>query len=87
MLHTEVRRTEQGYDVVVTADALVKDLVLSVDRLDAAATVSEQLVTLLPGESFAFAVTTASDLDPEALTSPPVMMSVNDLVHRRAEGV
>lgn len=78
-LHTEVRRSTDGYDVVVTADALVKDLMLSVDRLDPDATVSDQLITLLPGESYTFAVGTNADLDPEALTSPPVLMSVNHL--------
>lgn len=86
-LRTDVVSTEQGYDLVVTADALVKDLVLSVDRLDPDATVSEQLVTLLPGESFTFSVTTAADLDPAALISPPVLMSVNHLAHPRSEAV
>ena len=82
-LSTDVRRSEQGYDVVVTADAVVKDLVLNVDRLDPQSTVSEQLVTLLPGESYTFSVTSTADLDPAALTSPPVLMSASHLAHRR----
>ncbi|MDN5764549.1 MAG: glycoside hydrolase family 2 protein [Humibacillus sp.] len=86
-LRTDVRRSEQGYGVVVTADALVKDLVLSVDRLDPSAIVSDQLVTLLPGESYTFSVTSTADLDPAALTSPPVLMSVNHRAHPRSEAV
>ncbi|MDQ2795714.1 MAG: glycoside hydrolase family 2 protein, partial [Actinomycetota bacterium] len=84
-LRTEVRPTEHGYDVVVTAQVLVKDLVVNIDRLDPAATVSEQLVTLLPGESCTFAVTSTTDLDPEAMTSRPVLMSVNHLAHPRSK--
>lgn len=86
-LQTEVRRSEHGCNVVVIAEALVKDLVLSVDRLDLAATVSDQLITLLPGESYTFSVTSSADLDPASLTSPPVLMSVNHLEHLRSGGV
>ncbi|OFE15996.1 hypothetical protein BA895_21060 [Humibacillus sp. DSM 29435] len=86
-LRTEVRRSHSGFDLTVTAESLVKDLVLNVDRLDPDATVSEQLVTLLPGESYTFSVTSTADLEPTALTSAPVLMSVNHLVHPRPEAV
>lgn len=86
-LRTEVRRSHGGFDLTVTAESLVKDLVLNVDRLDPDATVSEQLVTLLPGESYTFSVTSTADLEPTALTSPPVLMSVNHLAHPRSEAV
>ena len=80
-LRTEVHPVEGGCDVVVTADGLIKDLILSVDRLDPSATVSDQLITILPGESYTFSVGSSADLDPTELTTPPVLMSVNHLAH------
>jgi beta-mannosidase len=36
-------------------------------------------VTLLPGESTVFEVYTASEVDPAALTTPPVLRCLNDV--------
>ncbi len=83
-LDTDVTRTDTGYDVEVTADAFVKDLVFNVDRLDPRATISDQLVTLLPGERHTFTVTCPAELDPDALTAYPVVNSANHLVHAHA---
>ncbi|MDX3001169.1 glycoside hydrolase family 2 protein [Kribbella solani] len=73
----QVTATADGYDVIVTADALTKDLCLFPDRLDPAARVDSGLITLSPGESHTFHVTGAAA--PEQLTSP-VIRSANDLV-------
>ena len=67
--------------VTVTAAALAKDLALFPDRLDAAARVDSGLVTLRAGERHTFVVT-GSDLDEAALTTGPVLRSVNDVVGR-----
>ncbi|MFI9597174.1 glycoside hydrolase family 2 TIM barrel-domain containing protein [Nonomuraea sp. NPDC052265] len=67
-----------GLAVTVTAGTVLRELALFPDRLDPAATVDDQLVTLLPGESVTFHVTTELDLPPEALTSPPVLRCVNE---------
>jgi beta-mannosidase len=71
-------RTPDGYEVRVTATALVKDLCLFPDRLDAAARVDSGVVTLAAGESHTFRVA-SSELDAEALSRTPVLRSVNDL--------
>lgn len=80
-LSTSVERVDGGYAVTVTARALVKDLALFPDRLDPDAVVDDLLVTLLPGESATFVVTTRADLDATALTTHPVLRSANDLLH------
>jgi beta-mannosidase len=68
-----------GARVTVTAHTLLRELTLFPDRLDPAAVVDEALVTLLPGESTTFTVTSPAPLDPDALTSPPVLRCVNDI--------
>jgi beta-mannosidase len=75
---TSVRPVDGGYLVTVNARVLLRDLALFVDRLDPAGTVDDQLVTLLPGESVTFRVSTAAALDLDALVRPPVLRCVND---------
>ncbi|MBC7725552.1 MAG: glycoside hydrolase family 2 protein [Burkholderiaceae bacterium] len=69
-----------GYEVTVTAANLVRDLALLVDRLDGAARVDDQLVTLLPGQSVTFSVTSESVIDDAAWADPTVLRSANQLV-------
>jgi beta-mannosidase len=64
--------------VTVTAHTLLRDLALFADRVDPAASVDEALVTLLPGESFTFAVSGLGSAIPDALVAPPVLRCVND---------
>lgn len=73
-------KVRDGYEVSVTAGSLVKDLMLLVDHVDENARVDAGLVTLLPGESVRFHVTSAAQLDPAALVKHPVLRSANDLV-------
>ncbi|TMR36348.1 glycoside hydrolase family 2 protein [Nonomuraea zeae] len=73
-----VAEEEGGYAVTVTATTILRELALFPDRLDPAATVDDQLVTLLPGESVTFHVTTGQELDPAALTAHPVLRCVNE---------
>ncbi|GFJ89188.1 beta-mannosidase [Phytohabitans rumicis] len=68
-----------GWRVTVRAGTILRDLALFPDRLDPSASVDEQLVTLLPGESVTFTVRARPDLDPAALTARPVLRFVNDV--------
>ncbi len=80
-LVTTVTPVDHGYRIEVHAAAFAKDLVLNADRLDAAAAVDDQLVTLFPGESHTFIVTSDAELDSEALVAHPVLQCVNTLAH------
>ncbi|WBB82026.1 glycoside hydrolase family 2 protein [Micromonospora sp. WMMD882] len=68
---------DDGVRVQVTARTILRDLVLAADRLDPAAEVDRALVTLLPGESVTFTVHARRPLDPNALTTRPVLRAVN----------
>lgn len=76
----EARAVDGGYELRLTARALVKDLAVLADRVAPYAQVHEQLVTLLPGESVTLRVSTAVDLDPDELLAPLVVRSANQLV-------
>ncbi len=67
-----------GLRVEVTARTLLRELALHPDRLDPAAAVDDQLVTVLPGETATFLIHTGAALDPAALTSYPVLRCVNE---------
>ncbi|MEM9883912.1 MAG: glycoside hydrolase family 2 protein [Planctomycetota bacterium] len=65
------------YTLTVTAHSLLRDLCVFADRLDPAAEVSDQCVTLLPGQSHAFTIRSRATLTQQALTAPPVLQTVN----------
>ena len=67
-----------GYRVRVTAGTVVRDVALFVDRLHPDAEVDDMLVTLFPGETAEFVVTTPVPLDEVALSTAPVLRSVAD---------
>ncbi|MEU7867318.1 glycoside hydrolase family 2 protein [Dactylosporangium sp. NPDC049140] len=67
-----------GHEVRITARTMLRDLALFPDRLHPSATVDDQLVTLLPGESVVFAVRAEVALDPAALVAHPVLRCVNE---------
>jgi hypothetical protein len=69
-----------GLQVIVTAQTLVRDLALLVDRVDPDAVVDDMLVSLLPGESVTFTVRCSPTVDPDELTRPDVLRSANQLV-------
>ncbi|WP_314453716.1 glycosyl hydrolase 2 galactose-binding domain-containing protein [uncultured Microbacterium sp.] len=79
-LTASARRTASGYEVTVSADNLVRDIALLVDKVDPEAVVDDMLVTLLPGESVTFQVQTAWGGDPERFCEPDVLRSSNQLV-------
>lgn len=75
-------RLPGGYRLTVTAQTLVRDLSVLADRLSPDASVDDMLVTMLPGESVAFTITTSAELTFEQLTDPLVLRSANQLVVR-----
>ncbi|MFD1717276.1 glycoside hydrolase family 2 protein [Georgenia deserti] len=78
-------RVPEGYDVTVSASSLALDVTVLPDRLDPRSTADRALDVLLAGESVTVHVSTAAELDPAALTAPPVLRSSNDL-HAAAIG-
>ncbi len=79
-LEVAASRFDGGYTVTVTAANLVRDITLLVDKLDGAARVDDQLITLLPGESVTFAVTSDALIEDAAWAAPTVLRSANQLV-------
>lgn len=69
-----------GYRVEVTAGSLVRDLALLVDKVDPAATVDDMLVTLLPGETAVFTVSSDVPGVGDELVSGRVLRTANELV-------
>ncbi|TPX02722.1 glycoside hydrolase family 2 protein, partial [Schumannella luteola] len=67
-------------EVTVTAETLLRDTTLLVDKLDHDATVDSGLVTLLPGEAHTFRVRGAGDADAHAVADPRVLRTGNQLV-------
>ena len=65
------------YALTLTADTFVRDLVLNIDRLDPAAVANDQLITLLPGETFTFTWRSTLDLNADALTTRPVLTAAS----------
>ncbi len=77
--HYDARVTRHGrrHHLVLTARSILRDVCVFADRLDPHATVSDQLVTLLPGESCTFVIDAETDLDADALLQPPVLQMAN----------
>jgi beta-mannosidase len=73
-------RVPGGYKLTVTAYNFLRDLAVLADRLAPDAVVDDMLVTLLPGESAVFMITTSASLTYEQLTDPLVLRSANQLV-------
>ncbi len=65
---------------VVTAETLIRDLAVLIDKIAPDASVDRGLVTLLPGECVRFVVRGAGPLTVQALAAPGVLRSGNELV-------
>jgi beta-mannosidase len=66
--------------VSVTARSYVRDVTLQIDRVDPLATVDDALVTLLPGETARFHITSTVQVDPAAFLQPLVLRHANGLL-------
>ena len=63
--------------LTIIAKTLLRDLIIYPDRLDPDATIDDQVVTLLPGESHTFTITTDRTYTFDYLTTRPVMQLAN----------
>jgi beta-mannosidase len=63
--------------LTIAAKTLLRDIVLAPDRIDPEAKLSENIMTLLPGESFTFVIESDQPMTRERLTSPPVFQCAN----------
>lgn len=68
-----------GWQVRVTAMTLLRELAIFPDRLAPDATVDDQLLTVLPGDTATFLVSTSADIDPNDLLAYPVLRCVNEV--------
>lgn len=73
----ELSRHGRMHALTIHARSLLRDLCVFADRLDPDARVSDQLITLLPGESTTIEIVSPRDLTLDPLTSPPVLNCVN----------
>lgn len=76
-----LEREGETHRLTITAKTLLRDLCIYADRLEPNATVSDQLLTLLPGESATVVINSAKELDLETLTSHPVLRCVNTVLN------
>ncbi|GAA0539390.1 glycoside hydrolase family 2 protein [Paractinoplanes ferrugineus] len=76
---TRVTTEGKSTKVAVTATSILRSLTLFPDRLDPSASPDRADVTLLPGETVTFTVTSEESLDEKALVGRPVLRCVNDL--------
>jgi beta-mannosidase len=81
-LEVTVHRTPDGVDLHITAHTLARDLTVFPDRVDPAATVDRQLLTLLPGESTILHVRGTDTTDAATWSTAPVLRTANDLIAR-----
>jgi beta-mannosidase len=77
----EVKDKDGGVGVTVTADTLVRDLIVAADRVDGEAVVDSQIVTLFPGESHTFLVSTTVGASHPSWKVSAVVRAVNDSAH------
>ena len=66
-----------GDRLSVTVQTFVRDLAIFVERLEPNAEIDDQLITLLPGESYTFTVKGLGGIDVSELLEPPVMNCAN----------
>lgn len=73
-------KTPSGYQLKVTANNLIRDLLVMIDKVSPGASVNQGLITLLPGESALFDIQTSESLSIQDLHSEQVIKSANQLV-------
>jgi len=71
-------RTDGAIQLTLTAHTLVRDAVIAVDRVDPAAEIDDNLITLLSGESRIVRITTHRDVPAAIWTSAPVFRCANE---------
>lgn len=73
-----IERAGDVHRVTLRANLLVRDLCFLIDHLDPDATVCEQMLTMLPGETATIEIESKLELTPQMLLSPPVFRTANE---------
>jgi beta-mannosidase len=71
------RHDETHWRLTVRTPTLLRDVVVNIDRVDPDASISDNVVTILPGEQFSFDIESRRGLTLEQLISPPVFQCAN----------
>jgi beta-mannosidase len=74
---SSLERNGTTYRLTLTAETLLRDVCLYVDRLDPDATINDQFITLLPGDTFTFEIISHQELAREDLVCAPVLQTAN----------
>ncbi|MEE8738413.1 MAG: glycoside hydrolase family 2 protein [Bifidobacterium sp.] len=77
-------KIDGGYRMTIHANSYARDIFCLVDKIDDAASVSDGMVSLLPGDTVRWTVRSARDLAPEAFLQANVLRTANDLHAKRA---
>jgi len=81
----ETAPADDGLILTITARTLLRDLTIYPDRLDPEASIDDQGLTLLPGDTRSFLINTRKEMSAEALTTRPVMQVANSFGRCRIE--
>lgn len=72
--------SDDGIELVVEAESLVRDLLVQPDRVSPAGTVDRGFMTLLPGERVSFRLHGVTAADAGALTEAPVLLTLDRIL-------
>ncbi len=78
-LDVKVEKAEHGYTMTLTAHAYARDVFCMADKVDADASVDGGMVTLLPGESVTWTISSGAEVEPGRFAAPNVLRCANDL--------
>ena len=73
----DLAQTNTGYRLTLIARTMLRDLCVFPDRLDPDATISDQCLTLLPGDHIGLDITTQKRMSLAGLTTRPVLNCAN----------
>lgn len=84
-LDADLEPAPGGYRLTVRAHTLLRDLSILADRIAPDAMVDDLLVTLFPGESKQFLITTQTEVKLATVLDPMVLRSANQLLHQELD--
>jgi beta-mannosidase len=73
----ELLRVGEEWSLRITAQTLLRDVCINVDRLDPEASIDDQMVTVFPGAGVTFLIRSDRLLKKEQLITPPVFQCAN----------
>lgn len=78
-IQASVQSVDSGYVLTLHARSYVRDAFCMVDKVDPEATIDNGMLTLLPGESVSWHITSQKDCDANAFIAHNVLRCANDL--------